>query len=69
MCLGRNVAKQHVLMTVASILARFEIEFINYVHHKTGKISDREPEHVSTHIGFLALPPDRDMKVRWKKVW
>ncbi|KAI1841601.1 hypothetical protein JX266_012254 [Neoarthrinium moseri] len=67
-CPGRHVAKQHLLMMLALLLARFEIEMIEWVNGDGSK-SDREPEHVSAYVGVLAMPPDRDMKARWRKMW
>ncbi|KAH9900108.1 cytochrome P450 [Xylariomycetidae sp. FL2044] len=67
-CPGRHVAKQHILSTLGLLLARFEIEFVEWVG-PDGLKSDREPGHISAYVGILAMPPDRDARVRWRKVW
>ncbi|KAK0642890.1 hypothetical protein B0T16DRAFT_173808 [Cercophora newfieldiana] len=34
-----------------------------------GKPSDRAPRDDPTYAGTIATPPDREMKVRWKRLW
>ncbi|OQD61338.1 hypothetical protein PENPOL_c017G07004 [Penicillium polonicum] len=67
-CPGRVFAKQEILMTIAALVTRFEIEMIDWVH-ADGSKSDRPPQNDQSHIGAIGIPPDRDMKIRWKRLW
>ncbi|KAI1087190.1 putative cytochrome P450 [Rostrohypoxylon terebratum] len=66
MCAGRNFAKQEVLLAVAFIVSRFEIEFLEWVRPGGGR-SERPPLDDTYFANAVACPPDRDMKVRWLK--
>jgi len=67
-CPGRVFAKQEILMTVAAVVTRFEIELIEWTH-PDGSKSDRPAQNDQSYIGAVGIPPDRDMKVRWKRLW
>ncbi|CAG8895705.1 unnamed protein product [Penicillium egyptiacum] len=67
-CPGRVFAKQEILMTIAALVTRFEIEMIDWVH-PNGSKSDRPPQNDQSHIGAVGIPPDRDMKIRWMRLW
>lgn len=67
-CPGRHFAKQEIMLTVAMIAARFDIEFVAWEKHGGG-ISDRPPQHDLGYMGAAGVPPDRDMRVRWKRRW
>ncbi|KAL4971840.1 cytochrome P450 [Aspergillus desertorum] len=67
-CPGRVFAKQEILMTIAALVTRFEIELIDWVHPDGAK-SDRPAQNDQSYIGAVGIPPDRDMKVRWKRLW
>ena len=67
-CPGRVFAKQEILMTIAALVTRFEIEMIDWVH-ADGSKSDRPPQNDQSHIGAIGIPPDRDMNIRWKRLW
>jgi len=54
------------MLTVAVLVSRFEIEFARYVN-KDGSVSDRPPMDDLRYSG--AILPDRDMMVRWKRLW
>ncbi|KAM7203381.1 putative cytochrome P450 E-class, group IV [Naviculisporaceae sp. PSN 640] len=69
MCPGRFFAKQEMLMTVALMVSRFDIEFLEWTHLEDGSHSDRPAQNHAAFIGGAAVPPDRDMKVRWKRLW
>jgi hypothetical protein len=56
-------------MTVATMVARFDVEFVEWTTTTDGKPSDREPRDNPAYDGTIATPPDRDMKVRWKRLW
>ncbi|RAH41200.1 cytochrome P450 [Aspergillus brunneoviolaceus CBS 621.78] len=67
-CPGRVFAKQEILMTIAALVTRFEIELIDWIH-PDGTRSDRPAQNDQSLIGAVGIPPDRDMKVRWKRLW
>ena len=54
-------------MTVALFVVNFDVEFEGYVH-MDGSKSDRGPKDDHRYCGSGAMPPDRDLKVRWKKI-
>ncbi|KAF6803898.1 cytochrome p450 family protein [Colletotrichum sojae] len=68
MCPGRHFAKQEILLTVAMLVTRFEIEVVEWTH-MDGTKSDRQPQDNEKYFGNAAVPPDRDVKVRWKRLW
>ncbi|KAM7216356.1 putative cytochrome P450 E-class, group IV [Rhypophila decipiens] len=69
MCPGRFFAKQEMMMTVALLVSRFDIEFVEWTNLEDGSKSDRPAQNHAKFIGGAAVPPDRDMKVRWKRLW
>ncbi|RYP10035.1 hypothetical protein DL765_008234 [Monosporascus sp. GIB2] len=68
LCPGRHFAKREIMMAVAIILAKFDIEFAGWTH-MDGSESDRPPQNDQRYAGAAAMPPDRDMKIRWKRLW
>ncbi|KAM7185505.1 Cytochrome P450 [Naviculisporaceae sp. PSN 640] len=67
-CPGRHFAKQEILLAVASIVTRFDVEFIEWVHMdgtKSSRAAMDDPKNTGTGV----TPPDRDMKVRWRRMW
>ena len=66
-CAGRHFAKQEVMATIALIIINFDIELEEYVTMDGGK-SDRGPQDDPWYCGTAAMPPDRDLKVRWTKL-
>jgi len=68
MCPGRHFAKQEILLVMAAILSRFEVQLIEWTNLGDGSKSDREPRN-DEHYGGMTMPPDRDAKVRWKRLW
>ncbi|KAK1751298.1 cytochrome P450 [Echria macrotheca] len=68
MCPGRHFAKQEILQTMASILSRFDVKFVEWVNLKDGTKSDRGPLN-DEYYGAPSMPPDRDAKVQWKRLW
>jgi hypothetical protein len=68
MCAGRFFAKQEIMMTVALLVSRFDVEFIEWTM-LDGRPSDRPAEDDERWSGGASVPPDRDMKVRWKRLW
>lgn len=67
-CPGRVFAKQEILMTVAILVTRFEIEYLQWTTLDGAK-SDRPAQNDNSFIGAVGIPPDRDMKIRWKRLW
>ncbi|KAI1270024.1 putative cytochrome P450 [Xylariaceae sp. FL1019] len=67
MCPGRQFAKLEVLTAVALIIAKFDIEFQEW-STIDGGTSERGAQSDLKYCGAGAMPPDRDMKVRWKRV-
>ncbi|KAI1809745.1 cytochrome P450 [Poronia punctata] len=64
-CPGRHFAKREVLMTIAMILVRFDIKFVEW----TGSTSSGPAENDGRYAGTAAMPPDRDMRIEWKRLW
>ncbi|CCF45829.1 hypothetical protein CH063_03708 [Colletotrichum higginsianum] len=68
MCPGRNFAKQEIMLAVAMIVSRFDIEFEDWVK-PNGSDSDRPPMNDKAYVGAGAVPPDRDARLRWRRLW
>ncbi len=68
MCPGRFFAKQEIMLTMGMLVSRFDIEFVEWTT-PDGSISDRVAENDVRWAGAASVPPDRDMKVRWKRLW
>jgi hypothetical protein len=69
MCPGRHFAKQEILLTVAMLISKFEIEFVEWVRVDDGKPAGREPRDDTRQAGAGGMHPDVDMKVRMTRVW
>ncbi|KAK3688015.1 cytochrome P450 [Podospora appendiculata] len=67
-CPGRVFAKQEILLTLVIVVARFDVEFVAWTK-LDGSPLDRSARDDATYIGSAAVPPDRDMKLRWKRLW
>jgi len=65
-CPGRFFAKQEVLIAVAIMILKFDIEFVKFIGHD-GSDSDRGPETDTKNAGAGAVSPDRDLLVRLKR--
>ncbi|KAI1656394.1 putative cytochrome P450 [Daldinia decipiens] len=68
MCPGRHFAKREIMMTIAMILAKFDLEFVEWTQ-LDGSLSDRPARNDKRYAGAAAMPPDRDMRIRWKRLW
>ncbi|RYP60258.1 hypothetical protein DL769_008192 [Monosporascus sp. CRB-8-3] len=66
MCPGRHFAKQEIIMAIAVVVTKFDIEFLEWVN-ADGTKSERPPQDDKSFAGFIAMSPDRDMKIRWKR--
>ena len=69
MCPGRHFAKQEIMLTIAMLATKFEYEFVGWVDIVSSRPSDRPPINDPKYAGAAGVPPDRDMKVRVKKLW
>jgi len=67
MCPGRHFAKQEIMSTIAIMVTTFDIEMIEWVTYDGKAKSDRPAQDNLKYSGAAALPPDRDMKVRWTR--
>ncbi|KAH8890157.1 cytochrome P450 [Thozetella sp. PMI_491] len=68
MCPGRYFAKQEIMLTLAMFASRFDIEFVGWTQ-LDGSPSDRPAKDHDKFLGAAAMPPDRDMQIRWKRLW
>lgn len=68
-CPGRHFAKQEIMLTIAMLASKFEYEFVGWVDIASGSPSDRSPINDPKYAGAAGVPPDRDMKVRVKRLW
>lgn len=66
-CPGRHFAKQEIMSAIALIVVNFNIEFEEYTM-MDGSRSDRGPQDNQWYCGTAAMPPDRDMKIRWARL-
>ena len=55
-------------MTLASIVARFDIEFVEWTN-LDGTKTDRAAANDARYMGTAVMPPDKDMRIRWKRLW
>ncbi|KAK5654464.1 hypothetical protein OQA88_7092 [Cercophora sp. LCS_1] len=67
MCPGRFFAKQEIMLTIAILAHNFDMEFVEWTN-EDGTPSDRPARNNLHWVGAIGMPPDRRMKVRWKRV-
>lgn len=69
MCAGRNFAKPEVLLAVAVMVSRLEVNFESATWLKPdGSLSDRPAHDLDAGTNAIAAPPDRDMRVKIRAV-
>ncbi|KAK8067025.1 cytochrome p450 family protein [Apiospora hydei] len=68
MCPGRQFARLEILITVALLVSKFDIESLEWTF-PDGRKSDRPGKPDESVMGSGVLRPDREMKVRWKRLW
>lgn len=66
-CPGRHLAKHEIFIVCALIVSQYKLEFADWMT-TDGKTSDRPGQNDKKFAGAGALPPDRDMKIRWRKI-
>lgn len=66
MCPARHFAKQEIMIAVAIVLAKYDIELVEWTF-MDGTRSEKRAEDNRQFVGAIAMPPDRDMRVRWRK--
>ncbi|KAH7318291.1 cytochrome P450 [Stachybotrys elegans] len=67
MCPGRQLAKFEVLTSVALVVSCFDIEVQGWTK-MDGSPSDRPAESDLRYSGAGAMPPDRDLKMQWRRI-
>ena len=55
-------------MTLAALVSRFEMEMIEWTH-LDGSKSGRPAQNDQSLVGAVGIPPDREMRIRWKRLW
>ncbi|KAI8622888.1 cytochrome P450 [Xylariaceae sp. FL1651] len=65
-CPGRHFAKQEILIAVAIFITKFDIELVEWTK-MDGTRSDREAQDDQNYAGIIAMPPDREMKIRLRR--
>ena len=68
MCPGRHFAKQEIMLAIAVLVTKFDIEFVEWLDF-TGQVSERPAQDDSKFAGFIAMSPDREMRIRWRRRW
>ncbi|KAI1735299.1 cytochrome P450 [Xylaria scruposa] len=68
LCPGRHFAKREILMAVAIVINKFDIEMIEWTL-PDGTKSSRPAQDDQYYVGTAAMPPDREMKIRWRRMW
>ncbi|KAI8944150.1 cytochrome P450 [Xylaria longipes] len=66
MCPGRQFAKQEILLAIAILVMKFDIEFLEWTD-SNGLRSEKPPRDDQRYAGFVAMSPDRGIRVRWKR--
>ncbi|KAI0105077.1 cytochrome P450 [Nemania sp. FL0031] len=61
-CPGRHFAKQEILLAIATLVSKFNFEFVEWVG-SDGSPSQTPPRDDRNFAGFIAMHPDKDIKV------
>jgi cytochrome P450 len=67
-CPGRHFSKHEIMTTIGLMVSKFKFEHVEWTY-LDGRPSDRMAHSDQRYCGAGAMPPDRDMKIRWKRVW
>lgn len=65
-CPGRHLAKFEILTTIALVVSRFDIELVGWTN-RDGSPSHRAAEGDIRFCGAGAMPPDREMTIKWRR--
>ncbi|KXX82197.1 Cholesterol 7-alpha-monooxygenase [Madurella mycetomatis] len=65
-CPGRRFAKHEIFTTIALLILKFDIEVIGWARYD-GTPSDRPARPDCRFSGVGAMPPDRDLRLRWRR--
>ncbi|KAI0873439.1 cytochrome P450 [Hypoxylon argillaceum] len=65
-CPGRHFAKQEIMMAIAVVVSMFDIEPVGWTT-MDGIPATGPPKDNREYAGIVAMPPDLDMQIRWKK--
>ncbi|KAK2051058.1 hypothetical protein LY76DRAFT_677561 [Colletotrichum caudatum] len=68
-CSERHFAKQEIMMSIAMLVARFDVDFVECTTLDGALPSVRPAENGPLFVGTAAVPPDRDMKVGLRRLW
>ncbi|KAI1660720.1 hypothetical protein F4813DRAFT_348125 [Daldinia decipiens] len=64
----RFIANVEILLKVSMMISRFDIKFVEWI--KTYRSpSNRAAINNIGCANTVAAPPDRDMNVRWRRLW
>jgi hypothetical protein len=55
------------MLAIAMFVTKFDMQFLEWINHD-GSSSDREAFDNEKYCGAASVPPDRDMKIRWKRI-
>ncbi|KAI1131081.1 cytochrome P450 [Nemania abortiva] len=65
-CPGRHFAKQEILLAIATLVSKYNIEFVEWMN-SDGSPSPNPPRDDRSFAGFIAMHPDKDVRVRLSK--
>lgn len=57
-CPGRQLAKHDIFTTIATVVSRFDLEVLGWTNGA---------ENDLRYCGAETMPPDRDLKIRWRR--
>lgn len=55
-------------MSLALLISKFDVEFVEWTNLDLS-VPSRAARDDGHYAGAAAMPPDRDMKIRWKRLW
>ncbi|KAI5865326.1 putative cytochrome P450 [Durotheca rogersii] len=67
-CPGRHFAKHEIMTMIGLIVSRFDIEKVEWTK-LDGSPSDRMAYNDQRFCGGGGMPPDRDLKITWRRLW
>ncbi|KFA54461.1 hypothetical protein S40293_07995 [Stachybotrys chartarum IBT 40293] len=69
MCPGRNIGKVEVILCVSMLVQAFEVDFSSVEWVKEdGSPSERPASDEDLYSNAMTIHPDREMRVRWRKL-